>query len=123
MGFIVEQSRSGQSWIRFAWTDWCNLINAGVGMRPSIDSSTNTSVPIDAIVWVKQPGISDGTTNSSSPDFSSNCTLVRAYLLRISVTKKSIAIQQDSVQYTPEYGQFCLQCLVDLVLQASPPLV
>ena len=42
------------------------LLGAGLGTRPT----TNTgNTLIDAIVWVKPPGESDGTSNSSAPRY------------------------------------------------------
>jgi endoglucanase len=64
--FIVDTSRNGQG----PWTppagiypdaqDWCNPPARGLGMRPT----TNTAHPlVDAYVWIKVPGESDGQCN------------------------------------------------------------
>ncbi|RJK94953.1 glycoside hydrolase family 6 [Vallicoccus soli] len=61
--FIVDTSRNGQG----PWTppagafpdpqDWCNPPGRGVGLRPT----TRTGDPlVDAYVWIKVPGESDG---------------------------------------------------------------
>jgi cellulose 1,4-beta-cellobiosidase len=39
--------------------DWCNQNNAGIGARPQ-DEPLGTSSPIEAYVWIKPPGESDG---------------------------------------------------------------
>ena len=39
--------------------DWCNQNNAGIGARPQ-DNPLGTSSPIEAYVWIKPPGESDG---------------------------------------------------------------
>lgn len=53
-----------------AWGDWCNVIGAGFGARPS----TNTGNALeDAFVWVKPGGESDGTSNSSAPRYDYHC--------------------------------------------------
>ena len=58
--FIVDQGRSGKEGIRTDWGHWCNVKGAGLGVRPT----TNTGDPlVDAIVWVKVPGESDGTSD------------------------------------------------------------
>ena len=71
--FIVDQGRSGQQNLRQAWGDWCNVKNAGFGTRPTLNTGSSL---IDAIVWVKPGGECDGTSNSSSPRFDSNCAKV-----------------------------------------------
>lgn len=71
--FIVDQSRSGVQNIRGAWDDWCNVKGAGFGMRPTLDTG---SPLVDAVVWVKPGGESDGTSNTSSPWYDPHCGLV-----------------------------------------------
>jgi cellulose 1,4-beta-cellobiosidase len=39
--------------------DWCNQNNAGIGARPA-DQPFGASSPIEAYVWIKPPGESDG---------------------------------------------------------------
>ena len=39
--------------------DWCNQNNAGIGARPT-DQPLGASSPIEAYVWIKPPGESDG---------------------------------------------------------------
>jgi endoglucanase len=60
--FVIDTSRNGQG----PWTptasypdpqDWCNPPGRGTGLRPTLD----TDVPlIDAYLWIKIPGASDG---------------------------------------------------------------
>jgi endoglucanase len=61
--FVIDTSRNGQG----HWTppagvypdpqDWCNPPGRGLGLRPT----TDTGIPlIDAFLWVKIPGESDG---------------------------------------------------------------
>ena len=64
--FVIDTSRNGQG----HWTppagvypdaqDWCNPPGRGVGLRPTL----NTGMPlVDALLWVKTPGQSDGQCN------------------------------------------------------------
>ena len=54
--YIIDTSRNGAN----AGKDWCNPRNQALGVTPT----TNTGHPlIDAFLWVKQPGESDGTCN------------------------------------------------------------
>ena len=52
--FIIDTSRNGLG----TATDWCNPRGQALGIAPT----TNTGHPlVDAFLWVKQPGESDGT--------------------------------------------------------------
>jgi endoglucanase len=68
--FVIDTSRNGQG----HWTppadvypdaqDWCNPPGRGVGLRPTL----NTGMPlVDALLWVKTPGQSDGQCNRGLP--------------------------------------------------------
>ncbi|WP_347059046.1 glycoside hydrolase family 6 protein [Blastococcus sp. HT6-30] len=54
--FVVDTSRNGNG----AGTDWCNPSGRAMGERPT--SSTGHPL-VDAYLWVKTPGESDGTCN------------------------------------------------------------
>jgi endoglucanase len=63
--FVIDTGRNGQG----PWTPsaeypdsqiWCNAPGRGVGLRPS----ANTGTPLlDAYLWLKVPGESDGSCN------------------------------------------------------------
>jgi endoglucanase len=54
--FIIDTSRNGLG----SEVDWCNPRGQALGVVPT----TNTGHPlVDAFLWVKQPGESDGTCN------------------------------------------------------------
>jgi endoglucanase len=67
---VIDTSRNGQG----QWTppagvykdaqDWCNPPGRGVGLRPTVDTSTPL---LDALLWVKTPGQSDGSCNRGLP--------------------------------------------------------
>ncbi|KAG6833652.1 Beta-glucosidase cel3A [Tephrocybe sp. NHM501043] len=99
--FIVDQGRSGVQNIRSAWGDWCNVIGAGFGTRPTL--STGSSL-IDAIVWVKPGGECDGTSNTSAPRYDSHCGL------------------SDAAPNAPEAGTWFQSYFEALVKNASPAL-
>lgn len=67
----VLTARSGvQPTKQSAWGDWCNVIGTGFGER----FSTNTGDPLlDAFVWVKPGGESDGTSDSSATRYDAHC--------------------------------------------------
>jgi len=99
--FIVDQGRSGVQNLRQQWGDWCNINNAGFGLRPS--TSTPSSY-IDSIVWVKPGGECDGTSNSSAPRYDSTCSL------------------SDAMQPSPQAGAWFQAYFFNLVNNAVPSL-
>jgi cellulose 1,4-beta-cellobiosidase len=58
--WVVDTGRAGQPRARSSCVNWCNIRNAGVGAKPTV----NTSLPdvIDALFWLKTPGEADGCT-------------------------------------------------------------
>jgi len=69
--FVIDTSRNGQG----PWTppadhpegdpqDWCNPPDRGLGLRPSRDTDNEL---IDAFLWIKIPGESDGECNRWGP--------------------------------------------------------
>ncbi|KAG6872593.1 Beta-glucosidase cel3A [Termitomyces sp. T32_za158] len=70
--FIVDQGRSGVQDIRDQWGDWCNVVGAGFGTRPTVNTGSSL---IDSIVWIKPGGESDGTSDTSSPRYDAHCGL------------------------------------------------
>lgn len=56
--FVIDTSRNGQG---PAPDDaWCNPPGQGLGIPPTTDT---TSPLVDAYLWIKDPGQSDGTCN------------------------------------------------------------
>jgi endoglucanase len=58
--YVIDVSRNGQGWRG----TWCNPEGAGLGQDPHV---TGGSKGLDAFLWVKTPGISDGTCNGGPP--------------------------------------------------------
>ncbi|MBN9631986.1 MAG: glycoside hydrolase family 6 protein [Actinobacteria bacterium] len=52
--FVIDVSRNGNGWTG----DWCNPPGAALGQNPQITESP--AVKLDALLWVKHPGASDG---------------------------------------------------------------
>lgn len=76
--FVVDTSRNGLGPWQYPSTyaddaaalDWCNPPGRGLGVRPTADTG---NALVDAYIWVKTPGQSDGTCNRNgtaigSPD-------------------------------------------------------
>ncbi len=54
--YVIDTSRNGQGWRG----TWCNGPGAGLGTSPRIVTDGSA---LDALLWVKTPGASDGTCN------------------------------------------------------------
>ncbi|EEB96983.1 hypothetical protein MPER_03789, partial [Moniliophthora perniciosa FA553] len=54
----------------YQYDERCNVKGAGFGTRPTLNTGSSL---IDAIVWAKPGGESDGTSDSSSVRFDAHC--------------------------------------------------
>jgi len=59
--FVIDVSRNGNGWTG----TWCNPPGAALGQDPQITESASTK--LDALLWVKHPGASDGPCNGGPP--------------------------------------------------------
>jgi endoglucanase len=58
--FVIDVSRNGAGWKGA----WCNPAGAALGQDPHV---TAGATRLDALLWVKTPGVSDGTCNGGPP--------------------------------------------------------
>ena len=86
--------------IRTAPGNWCNVKGAGLGERPRVSPAPL----IDAYVWLKPPGESDGTADQKAARFDPNCG------------------SDDATPGAPEAGKMFEPYLIELVKNATPPL-
>jgi endoglucanase len=54
--YVIDVSRNGRGWTG----TWCNPLGAALGANPR---STAGTTKLDALLWVKHPGVSDGPCN------------------------------------------------------------
>ena len=54
--FVIDISRNGNGWTG----TWCNPLGAALGANPQVITDGSK---LDALLWVKHPGASDGTCN------------------------------------------------------------
>lgn len=103
--FVIDTSRNGQG----HWTptasypdaqDWCNPPDRGMGLRPTGDTGHSL---IDAYLWVKIPGASDG-----------ECTR--------GLGPAGTTVDPEWGLVDPAAGQWFPQMALDLVHNADPPL-
>ncbi|KAJ8522974.1 hypothetical protein ONZ45_g474 [Pleurotus djamor] len=99
--FIVDQSRAAVQGIRADWVEWCNIDHAGFGDRPTLNTG---STLIDAIVWAKLGGVSDGTSDPAAASYDPSCG------------------RPTSKKPSPETNQWFQAYFEMLVQNAVPPL-
>ncbi|MGU3410058.1 glycoside hydrolase family 6 protein [Microbacterium sp. M1A1_1b] len=58
--YVIDTSRNGTGWRG----TWCNAPGAGLGTSPRVAAD---GTGLDALLWVKTPGASDGTCNGGPP--------------------------------------------------------
>lgn len=58
--YVIDVSRNGRGYLG----TWCNAPGAGLGQDPHAALGTTA---LDALLWVKTPGASDGTCNGGPP--------------------------------------------------------
>ncbi|KAL5119097.1 1,4-beta-D-glucan cellobiohydrolase cel6c [Pleosporales sp. CAS-2024a] len=98
---IIDTGRNGVTGLRLEWGDWCNVKGAGFGVRPT--GNTGNAL-VDAFVWAKPGGESDGTSDSTATRYDSFCGKADAY------------------QPSPEAGAWHQAYFEDLVRNAKPAL-
>jgi len=103
MGFIIDTSRDGVANARKDCSNWCNINNSGFGTRPMATPNLGVAA-IDALYWIKTPGESDGTSNTTSPRYDYHCT------------------SSDSKVPAPEAGRWYADFFVMLAQNAQPSL-
>ncbi|KAK7420799.1 hypothetical protein QQX98_002603 [Neonectria punicea] len=98
--FITDQGRSGkQPTGQAQWGDWCNAKGTGFGIRPS--ANTGDSL-LDAFVWIKPGGESDGTSDTSAARYDYHCGYA------------------DALQPAPEAGTWFQAYFEQLLTNANP---
>jgi len=102
--FIIDTSRNGVTNERQDCSNWCNIKGAGLGTRPTASTSFTGVSNIDALYWLKTPGESDGTSDSSAPRYDAHCS------------------SQDSFTPSPQAGNWFDAYFVQLVKNAVPAL-
>jgi cellulose 1,4-beta-cellobiosidase len=67
---VVDTSRNAVQGLRRNWSYACNVFGAGFGVRPT---NVTGSPYVDAFVWVKNAGFSDGTSDVADETFVDEC--------------------------------------------------
>ncbi|KAJ3054671.1 hypothetical protein HK097_001151 [Rhizophlyctis rosea] len=101
--FVIDTARNG-GWPIKEWTagaQWCNIKGAGIGARPS---AVNVLPNVDAFAWVKTPGESDGTSDSTAERFDETCA------------------KEPALQPAPEAGAWFHEQFKMLLLNSKPAL-
>ena len=98
--FVIDTGRDGRAYIRSIASSWCNVKGAGLGERPRAAPSPL----VDAYLYIKTPGESDGTSDPNAPRFDPTCG------------------GDDAAPGAPQAGLMFDSYLIDLVKNATPPL-
>lgn len=96
--WIIDTSRNGRGNIRAQWGSWCNVQGAGLGERPVASPAPG----LDAYLWVKPPGESDGTSDRTAARYDDACG------------------NADATSGAPEAGTWFHSYFLSLVQNASP---
>lgn len=77
--FLIDTGRNGVAGTRSSCSNWCNIREAGVGVSPTTETADQDMV--DAYMWLKTPGESDGCTETlpdgdKCPRFDADCASV-----------------------------------------------
>ncbi len=99
-GFVIDTGRDGRANIRTAAGNWCNIKGAGLGERPRANPAPN----VDAYLYIKVPGETDGTADPNAPRFDPNCA------------------SDDAAPGAPQAGTMFDTYLIGLLKNANPPL-
>ncbi|CAI5980486.1 unnamed protein product [Closterium sp. NIES-65] len=107
--WIVDTSRSGRAGIRNRWGSWCNVKGAGIGQRP--EPNPANAPQVDALVWIKPPGESDGHSTKFLGIFpvDHECN-------------PDDALGLDALSSAPRAGQWFQTQFTALVRYANPPM-
>jgi len=97
---VVDTGRNAVSGLRKEWGDWCNVNGAGFGVRPTADTGSEL---VDAFVWIKPGGESDGTSDTSATRYDSFCG------------------KSDAFKPSPEAGTWNQAYFEMLLKNAKPP--
>ncbi len=96
---------------------WCNVSGAGLGEPPQAAPSGHEAAHLDAYVWIKPPGESDGTSaatvNNQGKKSDPNCD--PSYTT-------SYGVPTGALPDSPLAGQWFPAQLVQLVQNADPPV-
>ncbi|KAI0105872.1 glycoside hydrolase family 6 protein [Daldinia grandis] len=98
---IMDSSRSGVFGLRYSWDDWCNINGAGFGIQPTAQTGDER---LDAFVWVKHPGESDGASDPAESGYDAFCE------------------KDNAVKPSPSLGLWHQEYFEMLVLNADPSL-
>jgi cellulose 1,4-beta-cellobiosidase len=107
---FVSQSKTDQRDFR---GEWCNIKNAGIGARPQ----DNPAPGIQAYVWIKPPGESDGTYPAFSGTGDPHCDPNGSY-----TDGNGNTYPDDAIPDSPPAGQFFATAFRQLVANADPAI-
>ncbi|KAK0736225.1 1, 4-beta cellobiohydrolase [Apiosordaria backusii] len=98
---IMDTSRNGIHGLREEWDRWCNVYGAGLGRFPGPNLQPGQQ-ELDAFIWAKGPGYSDGSSDSVIGIYRKYCGGI------------------DAHKPSPERGEWFQEYFETLVREAHP---
>ena len=102
--------------------EWCNQANAGLGIPPTVNPSiAGVTAPLQATVWIKPPGESDGSStaiaNTQGKKFDEHCSPTYT-----DTTASPSPVLTQALPNAPLAGNWFPQQFQMLVQNAYPPV-
>ena len=94
---------------------WCNQSGAGLGAPPVASPTDNPSAHLDAYVWIKPPGESDGTSDPNATRFDAMCD-------PNAQNRYDNSVKTNALPGAPQAGQWFAAQFTQLVQNAFPPV-
>jgi cellulose 1,4-beta-cellobiosidase len=106
---IIDTGRNGEVQSRSVWGHWCNIARARIGEKPRAQPRPE----VDAYVWVKPPGESDGSSEPAPANASASDRGKRPD----STCKYDAVDNIDTLDGAPVAGKWFLRHFENLVRQ------
>lgn len=111
---IIDTGRNGESQSRSILGHWCNIARARIGEKPRAQPRPE----VDAYVWVKPPGESDGSSEPAPPNTSASDLGKRP-----DPTCRFHAVDNiDTLDGAPVAGKWFLRHFENLIRQPGDPV-
>ena len=123
-GFLIDTARNGWKLVddgnpidrRKARGNWCNVAGTGIGERPRVNPVVGAP-RLDAFVWVKPPGESDGASSPENTDNTPDSEGLR-YDPHCNPNDPTL----DAMAGAPSAGHWFDASFMQMLHNATPPL-
>lgn len=112
----VYESRLDRRLVRI---NWCNQQGAGIGVRPTADTGI---AGVDAFVWVKPPGESDGVSQAGVADPDDPYKVFDSMCGPTHQNRYDDEFRTGAMPNAPHFGRWFPEQFAMLVRNAYPPI-